>query len=350
MKKLTFLIAISFFMYNNLFTKEISISFVNINDNKNNIVIIGENGVDTLYNGDLNSSRIVKFEIDDILYPNYLIFAHFYSNDKQKASVRFIEIDTNFISIEFSNNDAIIIGTNYQKKVSEVSEIFKLIEKKRPELNESIENFQNNIFREISELTNNFYFQNTKNKLPILLIINTINNKSVQDILLIKNFIEKNIEITKSNSVLYNQLSNVIKSKLLIDSGKILNNFVLNDIKNNKVSLSDFKDNYILLNFWASWCGPCLEKIPKLKELNERYSNDLKIVTISLDQDRERWLKFLGKTPNNFTNLIDNKEFNLANLYSINQIPFTILINKKKEVIYIDKSIEFYFNFFKNIK
>jgi len=60
--------------------------------------------------------------------------------------------------------------------------------------------------------------------------------------------------------------------------------FTLTDIEGNQVSLSDFKGKVILLDFWATWCGPCKMEIPSFIELQNDYRDDVVVLGVSLDQ------------------------------------------------------------------
>jgi len=61
-------------------------------------------------------------------------------------------------------------------------------------------------------------------------------------------------------------------------------NFTLTDLNGEKVSLSDFKGKVIIVDFWATWCGPCKMEIPSFIQLQEKYQDDVVILGISLDQ------------------------------------------------------------------
>ncbi len=59
--------------------------------------------------------------------------------------------------------------------------------------------------------------------------------------------------------------------------------FLLPDLEGNIISTANFHGHVVLLSFWATWCPPCREEIPELKELQDRYKNQLQIVGVSLD-------------------------------------------------------------------
>lgn len=72
--------------------------------------------------------------------------------------------------------------------------------------------------------------------------------------------------------------------------------FIVNDINGKKIQLSDYRGKYVLLDFWASWCSPCIQAIPHLKTLYSNYkSKDFEIIGISCDDSKEDWIKGVEK-------------------------------------------------------
>lgn len=77
-------------------------------------------------------------------------------------------------------------------------------------------------------------------------------------------------------------------------SGKTVQapDFTLPDVHDKKVSLSDFKGKVVLLDFWATWCGPCLQELPHLKKLHRKYEDKgFTVVGVSMDHDGEEVVK-----------------------------------------------------------
>ena len=92
-------------------------------------------------------------------------------------------------------------------------------------------------------------------------------------------------------------------------------------------------NNYVLVDFWASWCGPCRRFVPTLKGLAEKYADrGLVIVSISTDKDRDAWLKALGEEQMPWLNLLD--ESNISNDYGVTGIPSVFLIDPKGEIVF----------------
>lgn len=105
---------------------------------------------------------------------------------------------------------------------------------------------------------------------------------------------------------------------------------------NQNLSLTDLKGKYVLLDFWASWCVPCRNEIPKLKILKSRYNNLLEIVLISIDEDSTAWQKAIvnDKVQDWFNLMRDN---NIKRDYFNNvehPIPLVFLINPDGVIIW----------------
>jgi thiol-disulfide isomerase/thioredoxin len=127
--------------------------------------------------------------------------------------------------------------------------------------------------------------------------------------------------------------------------GKVPYNFNAIDINGINISLSSFKDKYLYIDFWASWCSPCRAEIPHLKNIFELYNpKGLEILTISIDKDSIAW-KNAVKTEqlSKWHNVLVNKEIekNYDNIK--NPIPSGILIAKDGKVLWKssnDESLE----------
>ena len=101
--------------------------------------------------------------------------------------------------------------------------------------------------------------------------------------------------------------------------------------------LSDFfgKKDYVFVEFWASWCGPCLASIPRLKELYTEYSDKLEIVSISFDSEQTSWMNALNAQEMPWPQLAEFKgtQSDIAKRYEIKGIPFGLLLDKQGVII-----------------
>ena len=95
--------------------------------------------------------------------------------------------------------------------------------------------------------------------------------------------------------------------------------------------------DYVLVDFWASWCRPCRQLLPVLKELYTSYhpSGKLEILGVSLDRDEKEWLKALEEEQLPWTQIRDQREepYNPGDIYGITAIPTTFLINREGKIV-----------------
>jgi thiol-disulfide isomerase/thioredoxin len=116
--------------------------------------------------------------------------------------------------------------------------------------------------------------------------------------------------------------------------GTNLSNFALNDKDGKAFNVKDITagKKYILIDFWASWCGPCRKEIPNLKTAYAAYSDKgFEILSISIDKDQKAWLKALGQENMQWHNLLDDNK--VSNAFNVKTIPATYLVDSKGRII-----------------
>jgi peroxiredoxin len=106
------------------------------------------------------------------------------------------------------------------------------------------------------------------------------------------------------------------------------------------VALSELRGNYVLLDFWASWCKPCRVENPNLVKAYKRFGNEnFEIYQVSLDKNRKDWVNAIEKDNLDWYHVSDLKFWNssAAQTYNIRSIPANYLLNTKGEII--DKNL-----------
>lgn len=133
------------------------------------------------------------------------------------------------------------------------------------------------------------------------------------------------------------QLIEATKIEKKTSEGETYVNFSMQDDKGKTVAISDYvgKTDFVLIDFWASWCPDCRASLPGLKELYEKNKATLNIVGVSLDSSDEMWKGAIRKFGLSWINVSDLKMWDCegAKLYAVNSIPTTVLIDKKGIII-----------------
>ena len=115
--------------------------------------------------------------------------------------------------------------------------------------------------------------------------------------------------------------------------GKKFVDFSMKTPEGKDVKLSDFigKDKYVLIDFWASWCGPCRQEMPVVVEAYKKFkSKGFGVVGVSLDQDADRWQKSIKDLNITWAQMSDLKGWQCegAKLYGVQGIPATVLVDQ----------------------
>ncbi len=112
--------------------------------------------------------------------------------------------------------------------------------------------------------------------------------------------------------------------------------FTIPDTSGNYFSLSDFKGKWLLIDFWASWCGPCRKNNPLLNQLYQNYKfKGLQVLSISVDINKEKWKQAIQKDKMTWKHGSDLKgtDYGIGQLYQVYVIPYYLLISPEGLVV-----------------
>lgn len=114
--------------------------------------------------------------------------------------------------------------------------------------------------------------------------------------------------------------------------GKKAPDFSLKDLNGKVVKLSDFKNKIVIIDFWATWCGPCRKGIPDLVSLQKTYGKDVVIIGITVDDDLAEVPPFAQKYGINYPVLYADRKV-IKDYGGIDAIPTSFIVDKKGNIV-----------------
>lgn len=114
-------------------------------------------------------------------------------------------------------------------------------------------------------------------------------------------------------------------------------NFTLKSAGGSNIRLSEYRGQVVLLNFWASWCGPCRQEFPHLDDLHQKYAGlGFTVFGVNVEQDRASADKVLRDIPVTFPVLFDENN-QVSELYNVDAMPMTVLVDRNGVVRFLHR-------------
>jgi peroxiredoxin len=116
--------------------------------------------------------------------------------------------------------------------------------------------------------------------------------------------------------------------------------FTLKSAAGENIKLSELRGQVVLINFWASWCGPCRQEMPLLDQMYQKYSPlGFTLLGVNVEQDTKDAQRMLKDTPVTFPILFDAQN-EVSKLYDVTAMPSTVLVDRDGRVRYVHKGYQ----------
>ena len=117
--------------------------------------------------------------------------------------------------------------------------------------------------------------------------------------------------------------------------GQLAPDFALKSSTGENLRLSEFRGDVVMINFWATWCGPCRQEMPLLDELYSRYQRvGFSLLGVNIDDDSGRAMDMIEELGVNFPVLFDARK-EVSKLYEVEAMPVTVIVDRTGTVRYI---------------
>ena len=295
----------------------------------------------------IDSSSVVTGEI--VLNGQIKDPEMFYLRSGQNLTNIFIEAGKiTFTAHADSINKGITNGSKSQAELDSFNESISLITEQLDTLynqyREAVKNDDGVRLEELSELidtkdeerlvrTIDYAYSNNKSIVSAYLIMTNNYYLELAELDTITSNFDNSIKQTKYVELLLDRIRNLYK----VSIGSSFTDFTLNDTTGNPIALSSLiGENYLLIDFWASWCGPCRRENPNIVAVyNDYNSKGFDIIGVSLDTDKNNWIKAIEKDSLTWSHVSDLQGWNSAagKLYAVNAIPHSVILNENGTIV-----------------
>ena len=236
-----------------------------------------------------------------------------------------------------SNHDVLVAFNEIQKPFVERSktlyqEYQQAMQEKKKEVADSVEGVYMKMEEEKGKKNEEFVKANSTKEATAFLAIRMLNGKEVDEMEAIYNGFAENVKNSTYGKMIKEKMD--VLKKVAI--GQPAPDFTLNTPEDQPLSLSSFKGKVVVIDFWASWCGPCRRENPHMVELyNEVHDKGVEFLGVSLDKDKAAWLKAIEADGLTWNHVSDLKYWNseAAKMYGINGIPATVVIDREGKIV-----------------
>ncbi len=227
------------------------------------------------------------------------------------------------------------LANMYEPKIngSKNSELVYSTFSKMKEFDEKQKQLVDQIEKEKKDYLRTFILNNL-NSLSSLFFIESL---SLDDDKEIYQKLDESLYKQYPNNYMVKNLHEKVKSVSLLAIGTEAPEIDLPGVDGKNIKLSSLRGKYVLIDFWAAWCGPCRRESPNMVEVYKKYNKKgFEIYSVSLDKSKDAWMAAIEKDKlGAWTHVSDLKYWNsvAAKDYGVDGIPFTVLLDKEGKIL-----------------
>ena len=118
-------------------------------------------------------------------------------------------------------------------------------------------------------------------------------------------------------------------------TGRPAPDFALKSSTGENLRLSEYRGDVVMINFWATWCGPCRQEMPLLDDLYQRYQRvGFNLLGVNIDDDSNRAMAMIRELGVDFPVLFDNRK-EVSKMYDVDAMPVTVIVDREGNVRYV---------------